>query len=122
MQSRQLRRRKSRKVIILIYLSSISTSLFSFRTQSCYREPVSPGKLSPLEDRTKVSDEEEIELLMKLQLTERETDATGKTPHIMGVQKPLARGHSQTQMVSWTDQSLTRAKSDNLENYQHDAR
>ena len=59
---------------------------------------------------------------MKLQLTERHTDAVSKTSHMMKIQKPLARGHSQTQMVSWTDQSLTIAKSDNLENYKHDAR
>ena len=69
-----------------------------------------------------VSDEEEIELLMKLQLTERQTDAESKASHMMGIQKPLARGHSQTQMVSWTEQNKSRAKSDNLENYQHDAR
>ena len=101
-------------MIKLIYLSSISHSFFSFRTQSCYREPVSPGKLSQLDDRTKVSDKEEIELLMKLQLTDRPTDAVGKTSHMMGIQKHLARGHSQTQMVSWTKHSLTILKTINM--------
>ena len=76
--------------------------------------------VSPFKERTQISEEEEIELLLKLKLTAHKKDA----PQMMNMkmQKPLLRGHSQTQMVYLTEQNMTRAKSDNLSNYQQDAR
>ena len=76
-----------------------------------------PGK----DSRTKIS-EEDIELLVKLQLTSDNNSAVDTKQNVMGMmmQKSLLRGHSQTHMVAWAE-NLTRAKSDSLSCYDQDA-